>query len=237
MSTIWHDLECGTYSQDLALWRALAAAERGPVLDLGAGTGRVALELARDGHEVTALDLDAELLAELRHRAGDLPVETVCADARAFSLEHRYGLCLAPMQTVQLLGGEAGRRCFFDCVRDHMRRGALLAMAIVEAVECYEIDESVPGLLPDMVERDGVVYSSLPTAVRADAAGFLLARRRERIDTRGGRSVEEDVVRLDALSCAELESEAQAAGLALAGRREIPATSDHVGSAVVMVRA
>ena len=38
----------------------------GPVLDLGAGTGRVALDLARAGHEVVALDLDAGLLAALR---------------------------------------------------------------------------------------------------------------------------------------------------------------------------
>ena len=36
------------------------------MLDVGAGAGRVALELARAGHDVTALDLDAELLAELR---------------------------------------------------------------------------------------------------------------------------------------------------------------------------
>ena len=41
------------------------SAEAGPVLDVGAGAGRVALDLARAGHDVTALDLDAELLAEL----------------------------------------------------------------------------------------------------------------------------------------------------------------------------
>ena len=38
----------------------------GPVLDVGAGTGRVALALARAGHEVIALDADPELLGELR---------------------------------------------------------------------------------------------------------------------------------------------------------------------------
>ena len=35
MSTIvWHDVECGGYRADLPLWRELAAAEAGPVLDV-----------------------------------------------------------------------------------------------------------------------------------------------------------------------------------------------------------
>ena len=53
---IWHDIECGGYAADLPLWRELAAAEAGPVLDVGAGAGRVALELARHGHAVTRGD-------------------------------------------------------------------------------------------------------------------------------------------------------------------------------------
>ena len=53
---LWHDIECGSYDLDLPLWRELADREGSPVLDVGAGTGRVALDLARRGHEVVALD-------------------------------------------------------------------------------------------------------------------------------------------------------------------------------------
>ena len=59
---VWHDVECGGYDADLALWRELAREAGGPVLDVGAGTGRVALRLAGAGLDVTALDLDGELL-------------------------------------------------------------------------------------------------------------------------------------------------------------------------------
>ena len=55
-AAIWHDIECGAYTADLPLWEELAAG--GTVLDVGAGTGRVALRLARAGCAVTALDRD-----------------------------------------------------------------------------------------------------------------------------------------------------------------------------------
>ena len=65
---LWHDIECGSYAADLPLWREWAAAADGEVLDVGAGTGRVTLDLARRDRAVTALDHDETLLAELRRR-------------------------------------------------------------------------------------------------------------------------------------------------------------------------
>src|SRR5690242_18862228 len=117
MSVIWHDLECGAYTADIPLWLELADRHPGPVLDIGAGTGRTTLALARAGHDVTALDNDPELLAELRRRAGGLPVEVVLADAREFDLGRRFAVVLVPMQTIQLLGGAPGRARFLRTVR------------------------------------------------------------------------------------------------------------------------
>ena len=57
VAALWHDLECGDYREDLALWRSLVAQTGGPVLDVGAGTGRVTLELASSGVPVVALDV------------------------------------------------------------------------------------------------------------------------------------------------------------------------------------
>jgi SAM-dependent methyltransferase len=236
-AVIWHDLECGGYVEDLALWRSLADEQGDPVLDVGAGTGRVALALARQGHRVTALDADQRLLDELRRRADGLEVDAVCADARDFQLDGRFALCLVPMQTIQLLDGRDGRMAFLRCAREHLDSGGLLAIAIAEMLELYEVDGQIEAPLPDICELDGVVYSSQPTAVRVDGGRFILERRRETVSTAGERSVSEDVVVLDRVSCAQLEREAVEAGLRPAGRTTVPPTRDYVGSEVVMLRA
>jgi len=81
------------------------------------------------------------------------------------------------------------------------------------------------------------VYSSQPTAVRADSAGFVLERRRERVSADGQLVVSHDAIRLDRLDPAQLEQEAARAGLTPAGRSSIAATVDYVGSAVVVLSA
>lgn len=237
MTVVWHDLECGAYAADLALWRDLAERHRGPVLDVGAGTGRTAIMLGRAGFAVTALDNDAELLRELKRRAGDLPIETALADAREFALDHRFALILVPMQTIQLLGGPDGRERFLVRARDHLDAGGAVAVALSAELELFEVVDGGPAPLPDVCELNGVVYSSRPTAVRADGDGFVLERQREIVTGAGNLTAEVNLIRLDRLDPAELEREGAAAGLCPTGRVMIDPTGDHVGSVVVMFGA
>lgn len=243
---IWHDLECGAYEADLDLWRRLAGQQDGGVLEIGAGTGRVAIDLAAHGHRVTALDVDPELLAELDRRARELGIRvdgphpgltTVTADAREFRLQQQFGLIILPMQTIQLLGGPAGRAAFLHAGADHLRPGGRIAAALTELFELYDAgNESRASLpLPDVRRLPGGVYRSQPTAVREEGDLIVLERRREVLDARGERQVHGHQIRLDRLSAAALEAEGRAAGLQPLARVTIGATSDHVGSVVVIL--
>ncbi len=239
LHVLWHDLECGRYAQDLPLWRELAAEAGGPVLDLGAGSGRVSLDLASAGHEVTALDVDPLLLAALGERAAaaGLGVETLQADARDFAFAApRFGLVLAPMQTIQLLGGPDGRTGLLRSALACLRPGGLLACALADALEGFDAQHTEPPL-PDVLERDGWVYASQPVAVRPDDAGTTIERIRQTVSPQGARTAEGDVVRLDKLDGDTLEAEGVAAGLQAAGRRFVEMTDEHVGSEVVLLRA
>ena len=234
---LWHDLECGGYAEDLPLWRELAAAAGGPLLDIGAGTGRVALDLAGRGHPVVALDREPALVAALRERAAraGAPVEAVCADARDFALGRRFPLVVVPMQTVQLLGGATGRAAFLRCARAHLEPGGLLAVALADALEGFDAEHDEPPL-PDLREVDGVVYASRPVAVRDEGEQVAIARIRETVDPGGRRTVQDDVVRLDRLDAAGLAAEAAAVALWAEPPRRIPATDEYVGSTVAMLR-
>jgi SAM-dependent methyltransferase len=236
-AAIWHDAECGGYDADLPLWRSLAEEADGAVLDVGAGTGRVTLDLARRGHSVTALDSDPRLLAVLRERARGLPIVVVEADAREFRLGARFALCLVPMQTIQLLGGSAGRTAFLSCARDHLQAGARLAAAIAHELPGFEPGDTIPPPLPDVREHDGWVYSSRPVATRHRDAHIVLEREREAVAPDGTRAVSCDIVQLDRVSPGELEREAEAAGFGVSTRAVVQATDEHVGSEVVIVRA
>lgn len=231
---LWHDIECGSYAEDLPLWRELAATENGPILDIGAGTGRVALDLAGRGHEVVALDRDAELLAALAGRAGDRAVRSVVADARTFALDRSFGLIVAPMQTVQLLGA-GGRAGFLAAARAHLSPGGLLACALADAMEAFDEEHTEPPL-PDLREVDGVVYASRPVALRDEGKRVAIERIRETVARDGARTADGDVVHLDRLPASILEAEGRAAGLTPEPARPIGPTDDHVGSTVVMLR-
>ncbi len=237
-AVIWHDLECGAYRADLPLWRELADAHpHGPILDIGAGTGRVALDLARRGRRVIALDHEASLLAALRHRAEGLHVETLRADARSFQLPRQepIALCIAPMQTVQLLGGVDGRASFLRCARAHLLPGGLLACALVtDDLEPFDCAEGGIGPTPEVCEIAGVRYRSQATRLHAGRSRIAIERHRS-IGDQG--AIERDLIELDRLGAAELEREGAALALRPAPARHIPTTADHAGSAVVMLHA
>jgi SAM-dependent methyltransferase len=234
-AVVWHDVECGSYVEDLALWRELAREAGGPVLDVGAGTGRVALDLAAHGVDVTALDRDPDLLAALRERAAaaGLEIPTVAADARAFAIPgRRFALIAVPMQTLQLLGGADGRAGFLAAARAHLADGGRVAAALADALDAYEAEtDGLPE--PDVAEVGGITYTSLPLAVVDEGDHAAIHRLRQRSDDAPD---QHDVIRLARLSPAQLAEEAEAYGLVAETARHIPATDVYVGSTVVVLR-
>jgi SAM-dependent methyltransferase len=246
-NSIWHDVECGAYAADLPLWEELAGRAGGPVLELGCGTGRVALHLARRGHEVIGLDSDPELLEALEDRAADLrpsgvgtksaviaesSVVPVLADARSFELDESVALALAPTHLLQLLPSAAERAECLGAVATALRPGGLLAAAIIESMP---EPDGAPPPLPDVREVDGWVYSSLAIEAAAAPGEIVVRRLRQLVSPDGSLSEEPNVVRIATFSAAELETEAETCGLVPAGRREIPPTSMHEGSLVVLL--
>jgi SAM-dependent methyltransferase len=237
-AVIWHDVECAGYLADLALWRRLAIERPGAVLELGAGTGRVALDLAGRGHEVWTLDSDPALVEGLLNRAGarGLDVQATTGDARGFDLGRRFALVIAPMQVVQLLGGPEGRASMLAAARRHLGPGGVLALALADPLEGVPSDDPLPPL-PDVREVEGWVYSSRPVAVRAEGREIVIERVREAVSPRGELDSTDATIRLERVEAAELAEQGLGLGFRALEPRRIDPTDAYVGSTVVLLEA
>jgi SAM-dependent methyltransferase len=234
LPALWHDLECAGYREDLPFWRSLAAETGGPVLDVGAGTGRVSLDLAARGIAVLALDREAALLGALEHRAAGLPVATVVADARRFEVEHRFALVIVPMQTLQLLGGRRDREAFLRRAWAHLQPGGVLAAALADALESFDDEHDTPPP-PDAREIVDVRYASQLLAVVQDGDRAAIHRRREITGPNGRRHCEDVTVRLERVCADEVAAEAAQLGFLVQPHRRIPETEQYLGSTVVVL--
>jgi SAM-dependent methyltransferase len=235
---IWHDLECAGYDGDLELWRELARSVDGPILDLGCGTGRVALDLARRGHRLHGLDLEPALVAAFNERAAvsSLPAVATVGDARDFSLDREFALVMAPMQLIQVLAGPAERLACLRRAARHLRPGGSLAVAIVDGFP-DELTDEIPPHLPDAREIDGWIYSSLPLDAALDSGSIVVRRLRQRVSPTGELTDDLDEIPLRLLRAETIEAEAREAGLEPVGRRDVAPTDAHVGSTVLLLEA
>jgi SAM-dependent methyltransferase len=98
----YYDHAYKRHNHDLQFYVALARRARGPVLELGAGTGRVTLALARAGIPVVGLDQSRDMLARAKTRVAKEPrevqerIELRAGDLRRARLRRKFDLVIAP---------------------------------------------------------------------------------------------------------------------------------------------
>ncbi len=166
----YYDLDFGAVTADLAFYQSLLP-DGGPVsvLELGAGTGRVAIPLAGAGARVVALESSPAMLAAGRAAMEAAGVTVVEADFRRFGLEQRFDLVICAFSTFRhLLTPEDQRACLM-AVRRHLTPGGRLVLDLQIATP----DEMAPGAQPLVLEwvrrdaRTGSVVTKL-AAMEAD---------------------------------------------------------------------
>ncbi len=140
---------------DVAWYRQLAREAGGPVLELGAGTGRVLLALAESGAPCTGLDSSEAMLQELRHKPLPANVNLVLGDMRSFALRERFALIAAPFRVFQHLETTEDQLACLRCVREHLAPGGRLAFDVFVPDPARMAVDAQPEAEDARYERDG----------------------------------------------------------------------------------
>ncbi|NLG84131.1 MAG: class I SAM-dependent methyltransferase [Firmicutes bacterium] len=104
-----YDLYVGDKLDDLPLYLDYAAATKGSLLEVGAGSGRLTIPLARAGYELVAVDVSPSMLALLRAKLAREPEEVrrrvaiIEADVCRLTLSRSFGLVFLPFYTFNYL--------------------------------------------------------------------------------------------------------------------------------------
>jgi SAM-dependent methyltransferase len=127
-----YDTYISNFEDDLPFWRSMVETFGSPVLELGCGTGRVILELAKSGYKIEGVDCDPAMLDLARSKLFPKYRETVrlhIGDIRNFSLPNRFPLIIIPCNTMAYFNdGEC--ELILRCSKEHLDRGGHLVMEL-----------------------------------------------------------------------------------------------------------
>ena len=122
-----YDFEYG-HDYDLPFWMALSEREDGPVVEWGAGTGRLAVPLANSGHEVTAVEVSESMVEKGREKGS--AVEWVQGDMRRASPGRDYGTAICAFNSFLCLLSVDDALAFLRNARGHLAPGGLLGIEV-----------------------------------------------------------------------------------------------------------
>jgi SAM-dependent methyltransferase len=155
-----------SHIEDLPFWLKLAARQKGPILELGCGTGRVCVPLAHSGYTVYGLDHDNEMLAVLQLQAGPEPASRCLvfqADMAVYRLACQFPLILLPCNTLSALPASA-RRAALRQVYLHLSPQGLFAASLPNPALLRRlprrVEPEIEEIFPHPIDGEPVQVSS-----------------------------------------------------------------------------
>ena len=156
-----YDFSYADFTEDIDFYENLAQAVDGPLLELGAGSGRVAIPLAQAGYAVVGIDTSPSMLDAGRRTLSStkLPrkgkLELLQADMTDFDLGRRFGLVFIAANTFQHLVTMRAQAACLACVARHLAPGGVFAMSVRSPASVSWDEAGAPApLLLDWTRRD-----------------------------------------------------------------------------------
>jgi len=133
-----YDLFYEDFTEDIEMYLGFAERTGGSILEIGSGTGRVALALAEGGHSVVGLELSEAMRAVAQRKADRAQltdrVEFIAGDMRRFKIDQHFGLIIVPLNTFLHNLTLDDQLATLACCKKHLRPGGLLVL------DCFNPD-------------------------------------------------------------------------------------------------
>lgn len=178
-----YDLDMAADPGDLDLWLALADRADGPVLELAAGTGRLAVPLAAAGHPVVGVDLDPAMVARAEAALAAAPAAArrnarfVTGDARSIRLPEAgtFGLAFIGLNSLLQIGGRADQLATVATLAAHLRPGGIAAIDvwIPDADDLARFDGRITLEYPRTDPGSGRLVTKAASALHDAATGTV----------------------------------------------------------------
>ncbi len=175
--------------RDVRFWRDMARRTAGRILELGCGTGRVTLPVARTGAHIIGVDRSADMLSHARRRARGARVRRhlslVRADIRSlpFRTSTRFDLVMAPYGILQSLVREADLKATLASVAGVLSRGGVFGLDLVPDLPVWKEYRNQVRFRGR--RRGGASRITLVESVRQDRARGLTIFDQQYIERRG----------------------------------------------------
>ncbi len=161
----WADLYDKVYAYlnyDIGFYLSQAEASAGPVLELGCGTGRIALSLADAGFSVTGVDISPRMIAKANGKAATLGLgskaQFIAGDMVDFDAGGGFGLVCFPFRSFQSMLEVEDQREALENAAAQLREGGLLALDTF-APDMEQLgdrrDEAIPFHIRDVEQPNG----------------------------------------------------------------------------------
>ncbi len=131
---------------DIPFYLEYAKGASGNILELGCGTGRVAIPLAQAGHNITGLDLSDSMLGVFHAKLAGMPagikdkISIVHGNMASFSLGKKFDMIITPFRAFQALTRDDDINGCLNCVHSHLTENGIFIINVFRPFKI--LDES-----------------------------------------------------------------------------------------------
>ncbi|MBN1113935.1 MAG: class I SAM-dependent methyltransferase [Oligoflexia bacterium] len=132
-----YNLDYGERTEDISFYVNLCGQVKGSVLELGCGTGRISMPLARNGIRLIAVDNAPAMLetAAEKARADNLEIEFIKRDFTGhFDLKRQFDMIIMTFNSFQHVYTNKEAEVLFDNVKKHLVPGGVFVFDIINPV-------------------------------------------------------------------------------------------------------